>query len=93
MHSGFTINVVHFYRECAYDGMLAWCVLINSRYSVILVFKSSTASTCFEAAAGLKGRLPDKIQPSNKHNSTMDKSTGLISSLFDAALAQDVPFH
>ena len=30
---------------------------------------------------------------SAKHNSTMDKATGLIFSLFDAALSQDVPFH
>ena len=31
--------------------------------------------------------------PSAKHNSTMDKATGLIFSLFNITLSQDVPFH
>ena len=31
--------------------------------------------------------------PTAKHNSRMDKATGLISSLFDVALSQDVPFR
>ena len=33
------------------------------------------------------------MMPPVRHNSTMDKVTGLISSLFDVALSQDVPYH
>jgi len=31
--------------------------------------------------------------PSAKHNSTMQRALGLISSLLDVALFQNVPFH
>jgi len=31
--------------------------------------------------------------PSAKHTSTMEKATGLISSLLDVTSSRDVPFH
>ena len=36
--------------------------------------------------------LTDWLTDCCKHNSTMDKATGLISSLFDIASPQEVPF-
>ena len=60
------------------------------------VFRSRPTS-CYEILKISYFLLSDKLtnwqMPSAKHNSTMERATGLISSLLNITSSQDVPFH
>ena len=88
--------IMNYWKIWLLQPKITFILVSNLLYNnfIVLVWHSP-AQNCIQSFYGtadlLTTELTILLMPSAKHNSTMDRSTGLIFSLFDVPLPWDVP--